>query len=664
MERQQKLDSTYSQLLGVMNNTPGGIVVFDTINNRSLVGSFASQGMGKLLRGTMAQIETIYRRNPYDFVHPDDRESVIRTVEEALRNLSGFQLSMRLRTVPGDYIWVSASGTVDTTENQRILYMSFMDSSTEAEFIHIQTQILNNFVRSQYEHICYIDGMQNTFRVLSSSTSTGFFLPEQGDNFDADMAALVCRAVVPEEQKELLARLCLRDIIGHLQNSDDLEYYCTVSAGDSKLRYKKIWLSWIDKELKTIALVSSDVTEEHKRSEASRAALKTALRAAEQASAAKTEFLSRMSHDIRTPLNAIIGYTEMSLEEPALGASVRDHLTKAEASSKFLLSLINDILNMSRIESGKLALKESAFQMSSFLDAISSIVSSQCAAKSIQYNCSIEGNTHSSYKGDKLKIQQILLNIVGNAVKFTPEGGTISLQVGEVTCGDPPIVRFTVKDSGCGISAEFRKHLFEPFAQERRALDSEVKGTGLGLAICKSLTTMMGGEISVESETGRGSEFKIDLPLHPAENTEVKEKGPGTPAIRAEDLRNFRGKHVLLAEDNPLNREIAQHVLEKANLAVDCAGDGSQACRMFGASSEGFYSAVLMDIRMPVMDGLEAARGIRAMERSDKNIPIIAMSANAFEEDIRLALTNGMNAYTIKPIDVPQLYATLRQFIH
>jgi len=664
MERQQKLDRTYSALLDVMNNSPGGIVVFDTINNRSLVPSFASQGMDKLLRGTRTQITALYGRDPYRSVHPDDREQVIRIIEDALRKLSPFQFSLRLRSVPGDYIWVSASGTIDTVENQRVLYMVFLDSSPDAESMHIQKQILNSFVRRQYDYICYIDGKHNSFRVLGTNDYTGPFLPARGDDFEGSIAALIESTVLPEEKENLLARLKIADIVQKLEGRDDIEYYCTLCMGGPRLRYKKIWLSWIDQETGSIALVLSDVTEEHKRSEESREALRAALRASEQASAAKTEFLSRMSHDIRTPLNAIIGFTDMSLEDPGISAPVRNYLGKAEASSKFLLSLINDILNMSRIESGRLALNESRFELWAFLDGISAIVSSQCASKHIKYSCRPVGTYHLSYRGDKLKIQQTILNIAGNAIKFTPEGGEISIEVREIQSGDPAIVRFTVADTGCGISENFRKHLFEPFAQERQSLDSEIKGTGLGLAICKSLVTMMGGGISVDSKPGRGSVFKIDLPLHPAGSEELKERESHVqPELTPEDKRDFGGRHTLLAEDNPLNREIAEHLLAAANLSVDSAEDGQKACALFEASPEGYYSAILMDIRMPLMDGLEATRKIRALERADSTVPIIAMSANAFDEDIRVAITNGMNAYTIKPIDVPQLYATLRQFI-
>jgi two-component system, sensor histidine kinase and response regulator len=661
IERQSKLDSTYSELLGVMNNTPGGIVVFDTLNNRTLVPSFFSQGMGRLLEGTPEQLVEAYKSNPFDCVHPDDRDNAIRTVEEALRNLAGFQLTVRLRTIPGSYRWVTGNGTIENVDNQRLVYMAFVDSSADTEVLHIQKQILDSFVRHQYQYICLIDVQKNSYQVISSTTSSDPFLSGSGNDFQADFADLIKRYVIPEKQGDTCQHFLLKNIVETLEKETDKEYYCTLKDDQGRIKYKKIWLSWADKEMKKVALVTCDVTEEHRKAEESRMALEAALKGAEQASAAKSEFLARMSHDIRTPLNAIIGYTDMCLEDKNLSEATRDYLVKAESSSHFLLSLINDILNMSRIESGKLVLKEEPFDLSVFLDSLSSIVSSQCIEKSIQYRCQTQGKLARTYIGDRLKVQQILLNVLGNSVKFTPEGGNITLFVKPLTDSSQPTLSFTIKDSGCGIAPEFLPHVFEPFSQERRTIDSEIKGTGLGLAIVKSLLSLLGGTIQVESTVGVGTTFAITIPFRESSDT----LSSALPEANPQRLltRDFSGRHILLAEDNALNAEIARHVLEKINLQVDICENGKLAVERFQASATGYYSAILMDIRMPVMDGLEASRAIRKLPRNDRNLPIIAMSANAFDEDIRLALSAGVDAYTIKPIDRDQLYATLSQFI-
>lgn len=660
MERQKKLDSTFTQLLDVMNNAPGGIVVFDTVNNRTLVPSFVSQGMADLLRGTLPEIKKAYKQNPYECIHPEDREKALRTVEDALRNLSAFQLNMRLRTISGEYVWTSAHGTIDTVGSDRNLYVAFSDTSADTEYMHIQKQILDNFSRRQYEHICVIDAKLNSFRVLNANPGKNPFLPESGDDFEGSMAELITKQVVPEERDGFIKSTKLASLLGMLEKSQDVELYCTLEDENGRHYYKKNWFSWIDRDAQTIAFVNTDITDEYRRAEESREVLKASLRAAEQANSAKTEFLARMSHDIRTPLNAIIGYIEMSMEETSLGDKVRAQLTKADTSSKFLLSLINDILNMSRIESGKLALKEDSFSISGFMGSIVSIASSQCAAKNIQFTSSISPGAHEAFRGDQLKLQQILINIVGNAVKFTPEDGKIDLSVEEFPRGDSALVRFTVEDTGCGISRNFLPHIFEPFTQDSRVLNNEIKGTGLGLAICKSLVSMMGGTISAESEPGNGAKFIVEVPLGISD-------GKAAPVDASDVLipagHDFGGKPILLAEDNELNVEIARHVLEKVNFAVDVAANGKDACDIFAASPEGHYCAILMDVRMPVMNGIEATEIIRRMDRSDRMLPIIAMSANAFEDDVRNALNGGMNAYTIKPIDVPQLYATLYRFV-
>jgi Signal transduction histidine kinase len=255
---------------------------------------------------------------------------------------------------------------------------------------------------------------------------------------------------------------------------------------------------------------------------------------------------------------------------------------------------------MSRIESGKLVLNENIFSIDDFLNGISSIVSTQCSAGKIKYMCRRGNNLHSLYEGDSLKLQQILINLIGNSIKFTPENGSISLDADEVMLNDSPFVRFIVTDNGCGISKEFIPYLFDSFSQEKRLSDGEIKGSGLGLAICRSLAAMMGGNITVSSEVGRGSEFTVFVKLRcidsdsgpQPKNDEIKEK--------EQDIIDFRGCRVLLAEDNDLNMEIARHVLENANLIVDTAENGQAAVERFCASSAGYYTAILMTAEINV----------------------------------------------------------------
>ena len=660
IERQMKLDTAYSRLLDVMNNVMGGVISFETLNNRVLVPSYASQGVYRMLKGTEQEIRDCYFKAPLDCVHPDDREKTIRIMEDALRNMQGFQFNVRLRTIPGDYIGVACTGTIDVMENRRSIYIALMETTEDAMYLQLEKQIIEKFVNKQYDCIYLIDGKTGNYRLLNSHTY-GQFYASQGKSYDDEILGVIHKYVVPEQQAAFKKRASMSCILETLSKQQEMEYYCTLNIHGKKL-YRKIWNAWVNPETKKFAMVLCDVTEEYARTQETMDVLHSALKAAEQSNAAKSEFLSRMSHDIRTPLNAIIGYIEMGKEDPSVSPVVKEYLQKAEGSSKFLLSLLNDILNMSRIESGKMILKEEPFNIYAFAADLSSIVWPQCDAKHITYTDFVEEGLNHDYVGDALKIQQILLNIIGNSIKFTPDYGNISLRITSVNDKVNRGLQFEVEDTGCGISKEFLPHIFSAFEQENRSLDSEIKGTGLGLAICKSLVEMMNGTIHVSSQVNQGTTFTVFLPLYASSgNDPVVSVNPAksVSSIQAD----FQGKHVLLAEDNAVNMEIAVHVLKKANLVVDTAVNGEEACKMFAKSPAHYYAAVVMDIRMPVMDGYEAARTMRSMSREDRDVPMIAMSANAFEEDIREALKAGMNAYTIKPIDVPSLYQTLKQYM-
>ena len=634
----------------------GGVISFETLNNRILVPSYASQGVYRMLKGTEQEVRERYHKDPLSCIHPEDREKAVRVMEDALRNMQGFQFSVRLRTIPGEYIGVSCTGTIDAAENRRFIYIALMETTEDAMYLQLEKQIMEKFINKLYDCIYVIDGKAGSYRLLNSHTY-GKLYPAVGANYDTEILNVIQKYVVPEQQQNFQSKMSIASMLEALSGKQEMEYYCTLNVHGKKL-YRKIWTAWVDQETKTFAMVLCDVTEEYARTQETMEVLHSALKAAEQSNTAKSEFLSRMSHDIRTPLNGIIGYIQMGMEDPSIHPEVKEYLQKAEASSKFLLSLLNDILNMSRIESGKMVLKEEPFNIYAFTADLSSIVWPQCDAKHITYTDTVEKGLSSIYIGDSLKIQQILLNVIGNSIKFTPEYGTIDLRITAATHG----IQFEIQDTGCGISKEFLPHIFNAFEQEDRSLDSEIKGTGLGLAICKSLVDMMNGTIHVTSKVNQGTTFTIFLPLYTSASTDpILSANPAKSVSSI--LADFHGKHVLLAEDNAVNMEIALHVLKKANLVVDTAVNGKEACEIFEKSPLHFYAALIMDIRMPVMDGYEAARTIRAMSRIDHDVPMIAMSANAFEEDIREALKAGMNAYTIKPIDVPSLYQTLKQYM-
>ena len=392
----------------------------------------------------------------------------------------------------------------------------------------------------------------------------------------------------------------------------------------------------------------------------SRRALENALVAAEHANKAKTVFLNNMSHDIRTPMNAIVGYTELAASDIDNKEQVLDYLDKITVSSQHLLSLINDVLDMSRIESGKITIEESEVHLPDLINDISNIIQTSIASKHQDFHIDMKDVVNEDIITDRLRLNQILLNILSNAVKFTPPEGKISLSVAEKSSDSPKLANFEfrIKDNGIGMSEEFQKTIFEAFTREKSATVSGIQGTGLGMAITKNIVDMMGGSIEVSSEEGKGTEFFVDLTCRIAES-----KKKADDIAEDEEVR-FDGKCVLLAEDNIMNQQIAQAILERAGFNVDIAVDGSTAVDMMKNAAAGTYDVVLMDIQMPVMDGYEAARQIRALDDQGKaQIPIIAVTANVFEEDRKLALQAGMNGHLAKPYDIPEIMRTLEQML-
>lgn len=546
-------------------------------------------------------------------------------------------------------------------------------------------------------------------------------------------------------------------------------------------------------------VVSRDITEQVRKQREQTQALQDALMQAQHANQAKTTFLSNMSHDIRTPMNAIIGFATIAASHMERTDQVKECLEKILSSSNHLLGLINDILDMSRIESGKLQIHNQECNIPELMHNLVNIIQPQVKSKQLEMFIDTFGVANEDVIADPLKLNQIFINLMGNAVKYTPAGGTVTFRITQHTTykhgwGD---YVFTIKDNGIGMSQEFVKHIFEPFERETTVTKSSIQGAGLGMAITKNIVDMMGGEITVESEVGKGSTFTVKLPLQlqDIEKTaeQIKEleglrslvvdddlnvcdsvskmlksiglrsewttsgreaayraksayedgdpyhtyiidwqmpetsgietarkirsvvgqdapiiiltaydwadiedeaKAAGVTAFCAKplfmsDLKaallaannigdhsqpesgtvwtqiDYSGKRLLLVEDNELNREIAEVILEEAGFMIESAPDGTDAVAMIESSPEGYYHAVLMDVQMPVMNGYEATKAIRAMQREDvKTLPIIAMTANAMEEDKEAALKSGMNAHIAKPLDMELLMSVLRQFLH
>ncbi|MBP5158252.1 MAG: response regulator [Treponema sp.] len=399
-----------------------------------------------------------------------------------------------------------------------------------------------------------------------------------------------------------------------------------------------------------------------------RKALKEALDVAQNASRAKTAFLSNMSHEIRTPMNAIIGLNSIALEEPSASDAVKEHLSKIKISAHHLLDLINDILDMTRIESGSMEIKNEDFSLAGCLVYVNNIIECQCKEKGLDYECRTQGDVDGWYRGDAVKLKQVLINILGNSVKFTPAGGSIRLTVEERSRFNGQVtLAFVMSDTGIGISEEFLPHIFEAFSKEDSSMTSRYGSTGLGMAITKSIVERMSGQIEVESRRGMGTTFTITITL--AESHDCASEEPDAVAnvegCQAEKLADLKGRHVLLAEDMEVNAEIVVMLLRRHDVEVDVARNGKLAVQMFTEHPAGYYDAILMDMRMPEMDGLEATKCIRSSGRSDAAlIPIVALTANAFDEDVKRSLQAGLNAHLSKPIEPDVLFNMLGTLIY
>ena len=658
--------------------------------------------------------------------------------------------------------------------------------------------LLSRLTCLDYDLIAEIDLQHGSYRLVAQDKSWKQTVPMEGD-FQREVLGISGNCTDETGRQTVLEQLDFAYMSKQLEQQESYTFIAEFQDASGEASVKRFQVFYINKALGRVCMTQTDVSDVVRQEQRQKEELASALVAAEQANAAKSDFLSRMSHEIRTPMNAIIGMSASAAQHIDDREQVEECISKIGISSRFLLSLINDILDMSRIESGKMLLKEEKIPIEEFLNGINSICYSQAASKGVEYECIVDPVLDDYYMGDAMKLQQVLINVLSNAIKFTSEGGKVTFSIEQRRREKSgAALRFVVNDTGVGMSEEFLPHIFEPFSQEYTGTTALYGGTGLGLAICKNIVDMMGGKITVRSIKGIGTEFTIDIRLGITEEEKLRHNqkkqdynfsslktlvvdddvavcesavvtlremgitaqwvdsgrkavervremwkagnyfdmilidwkmpemdgietarrvraivGPEVTIIimtaydwisieqeaklagvnllmskpmfksslvsafsKALGIQqekshkeepvdyDFAGKRVLLVEDNALNTEVAKMLLEDKGFIVDTAENGLRAMEMYSKSQEGFYDAILMDIRMPLMDGLTAANNIRHLSNADaETVPIIAMTANAFDDDIEKSKAAGMNAHLAKPIDPSRLYQTLYDFI-
>lgn len=519
-------------------------------------------------------------------------------------------------------------------------------------------RMMELLIEFDYDYVEYILTRNGHYEIIAKES--GAISPKRkGNDYDSDIAEYLRAVAVSEHLEEDIRRMQMPAIVAYLEKEPLYIQEVDVREADGSIRRKMLRYAYMDRQIGSVIKSCTDIEDIVKEEKKKQEQLETALEAAERANGAKSEFLARMSHDIRTPLNAIIGMTSVAMEE-CKDRKILEYLEKIEGSGQFLLGLINDILDISKIESGNVRLNPRVVHLEEFDSAIDTSIRPLMEEKHIEFQFDMHCGVDCIYT-DYVRFNQIFFNILSNAAKYTPEDGKVSFTSERLRQeGNIVWVRFMVKDTGVGMSQEFQEHAFEAFVQEsNRELSQQWQGTGLGLSIVKKLVGVMEGEIHINSEIGKGTEVMIDLPL-----TLAKPEGEHKEQVEKKESHDLKGRRVLLVEDNEINTFVARRILENQGVIVEHAENGRKAVDAVTDKPEGYYEVIVMDIRMPVMNGLEAAETIRKLDRSDAaGIPIIAMSANAYDEDIRQSLEAGMNAHLAKPID-PQIFLdTIRQFI-
>ncbi|WP_051635141.1 ATP-binding protein [Selenomonas sp. ND2010] len=525
-----------------------------------------------------------------------------------------------------------------------------------------QYNMLINGLSREYSSVWYIDATLNLVSLVRSNTKsvTTKRVLEGVKEVSYEMAIqnYIDKYVVPEDRKRLYHQTSIAELLKHIPHDGVYRIdYARTNLDGRRCQFQACFARDISvKGTPCFIAGFRDVQSMFMAEQLKQQELAEARRVAEAANAAKTNFLFNMSHDIRTPMNAIMGFRDLLEKHQDDAERCRHYLLKIKEASKVLLSIINNVLEMARIEKGKLALENEVFNLYDFAETIYSVVEELMKANQLAFSCEVHVQ-HTFFYGDTTKLREVFLNILSNACKYTSPGGSVRLLYEELP-GDKEdwgIIRTTITDTGIGMAEDFLPHVFDEFSRENNTTSTKIEGTGLGMSIVKKLVTFMEGSIEVTSKKGSGTTFVVSIPHRVAKDSEAAGSQNAEPV-----LASLSGISILLAEDNEINAEIAMTLLQEAGMRIDWAENGKRCVEMLQAAPANTYDLILMDVQMPQMNGYEAARAIRALSDAEKaGIPILAMTANAFAEDRQEALASGMNGHIAKPIEMPVLLRSI-----
>ena len=655
---------------------PGGFFIYKATGNEELL--YANKAVFKIFG--CETLEEFTELTGYTFkgmLCPDDYEkvsgSIVDQIEKSQGNLD--YVEYRIVRKDGKIRWLDDYGHYVNSDVYGGLFYVFISDITEKRVQMeadkaVYTAVIDALSRA-YNAVWLINDIATgSFSLFRADTSEGSIHTrptkealEQLTYEDAK-ANYINNFVAPSDRERLRKELTLENITANTSSKKVFGVVFKRVVGDMECYYR-IEFTQVQLPNGKTGIVAGfkDVDEDVRKEQEIQQVLRDAIDSANASSKAKSDFLSSMSHDIRTPMNGIIGMTAIATAHLDDRERVEDCLKKISEASSHLLSLINEVLDMNKIESGKVELNEENFNLSELVNTLLAMTKAQLESHRHKLKVNIADVIHENVIGDSHRIQQVFVNLMSNAIKYTPDGGTISLTVAERPTNAHGIAcyEFVFEDNGIGMTEEFQKHLFEPFTRANDKKTAAIQGTGLGMTISQSLVRMMGGDIQVKSKPGEGSRFTVTIYLKfvDVQNAQPRKEDP---LKNLEDLK-FEGKRILLVEDHPVNAEIAKNVLQMTGLEVEWVVDGEAAVERMANSKEGEFDLVFMDIQMPNMDGYQATAAIRAMTTYARRIPIVAMTANAFADDIRRAKEVGMNGHISKPLDFNELARILQKWI-